>query len=129
MVGYIVSEFWRPQNRFLDRNVQIYKGCSINPENNFEKNLYFRNYLVFTTAPSRYSPLSATHFINAFVIHQICIEIGFVPMFESSFCSPNCHLWRCTVAVLEVSLTCRKQKKITGREIWAVRSVKPARLA
>ncbi len=31
-------------------------------KNNFEKNLYFWNYSVFTTTPSRYSPLSATYF-------------------------------------------------------------------
>ncbi len=43
-----------------------FEGCSIKTENNFEKIYIFWNYSVFTTTPSSYSPLSATHFTQRF---------------------------------------------------------------
>ncbi len=48
----------------LDHGIMTcYEGCSIKTEYNFEKKyLYFRNYSIFTTAPSRYSSLGVVYF-------------------------------------------------------------------
>ncbi len=105
-----------------------YEGCSIKTENNFEKNLYFWNYSVFTTVLLRYSPLSATHFAQRFCHSSNgCWNPFRAKRLKAVSTASNAASGNSKWRPLR-SFTCRKQEEIPGCEVWAVESCKESLL-
>ncbi len=114
-------QFWNnPSFQIL----HMYKCCLIKTEQ-FEKKIFFRNCYVFTTMPSKYSPLSATYFIQRFChLSSLRWNRFRTKHFKAVSTAPTIACGGFKTVPLEVSLTCRKQGKITVCDVWAVGSAK-----